>query len=267
MVSIGVFPADARGEALAISENGQIVVGYSEDTNNVGQAFRQGLNGILEGLGILPGYVKSTARGVSRDGSVIVGNCRNTSLKSQAFRWTESDGMQGLGVGVVAGFDESSVEGVSGNGAIIVGDVSSSIGGFKRRAFLWDAVQGMRDLQAVLTNQFGFNLAGWILESATAISADGTAIVGFGTNPQGKQEAWMVKLTTTQPTLIIERFSTSVVVRWPVGFSNFVLQCKGAFAPSDIWSPVTNAPVITTGEFAVTNSVAGGARYFRLKSQ
>ena len=164
------------------------------------------------------------------------------------------------GLGVLPGFRDSDAHAVSGDGSVVFG----SCGG---TAFIWDSVHGMRDLQAVLTNEYRLSLSGWILSDVTAITPDGTTIVGSGTNPQGKDEAWMVKLTTTQPTLNIRPFSTSVIVSWPMAFSNFVLQSKSSFAPTDIWSPVTSGPALSTGEFVVTNSVVDGARFFRLKSQ
>jgi hypothetical protein len=54
----------------------------------------------------------------------------------------------------------------------------------------------LRSLRDMLTNEFGLadSLAGWSLEDATAISADGRTIVGLGTNPDGNTEAWLARL-------------------------------------------------------------------------
>jgi hypothetical protein len=38
---------------------------------------------------------------------------------------------------------------------------------------------------------YSFELNGWTLNHALAISADGTVIVGNGTNPAGSREAWI----------------------------------------------------------------------------
>jgi len=57
-------------------------------------------------------------------------------------------------------------------------------------AFVWDELHGMRDLKAVLEN-FGLDLTGWSLTSATGISLDGLTIVGDGLNPEGRTEAWV----------------------------------------------------------------------------
>ena len=60
-------------------------------------------------------------------------------------------------------------------------------------AFLWDSANGIRNLKDVLVSDCGLgaSLAGWTLTFARDISADGTAIVGFGTNPSGDSEAWL----------------------------------------------------------------------------
>jgi hypothetical protein len=54
----------------------------------------------------------------------------------------------------------------------------------------------MRSLRQVLVSQFdlGANLAGWKLQSANAVSADGSFVVGCGMNPRGNREAWSAYL-------------------------------------------------------------------------
>ncbi len=43
----------------------------------------------------------------------------------------------------------------------------------------------------MLTTDFGLNLSGWTLTSAFAVSDDGKAIIGKGTNAAGKTEGWI----------------------------------------------------------------------------
>ena len=52
----------------------------------------------------------------------------------------------------------------------------------------------MRNLRAVLVETHELDLAGWTLLAATAISADGRAMAGTGTNPHGNQEGWLAVL-------------------------------------------------------------------------
>jgi hypothetical protein len=52
----------------------------------------------------------------------------------------------------------------------------------------------MRSLQEVLVKDYGLELTGWALKMAKAVSDDGLTIVGKGINPDGKEEAWLVRL-------------------------------------------------------------------------
>ena len=53
---------------------------------------------------------------------------------------------------------------------------------------------GWRRLDAALVADYGVDLAGWNLVRATAIARGGYTIGGYGTNPPGQTEAWVVQL-------------------------------------------------------------------------
>jgi probable HAF family extracellular repeat protein len=144
------------------------------------------------GLGDLPGGLFwSSAHGVSADGSVVVGGSSSAS-GLEAFRWTEAGGMVGLG-DLGGGAFGSLALGVSADGTVVVGYGRSAFSPFFD-AFIWDATNGMRSLFDVLTGEFGLDLTGWTLTAATAVSTDGLTFVGYGTNPQGKEEAWIASI-------------------------------------------------------------------------
>ncbi|MCA2692911.1 MULTISPECIES: PEP-CTERM sorting domain-containing protein [unclassified Microcystis] len=195
MVGLGDLPGGNFGSsASGVSADGSVVVGQANSPSLalVGQAFRwTQLTGMV-GLGDLQGgSFGSSASGVSADGSVVVGY-GNSANGIEAFRWTQATGMVGLG-DLPGGSFNSFATGVSGDGSVVVGignAGNSSIG----ETFIWNSSQGMRSLQAVLTNDYGLNLTGWTLREATGISADGLSIVGFGTNPNGLTEAWIARL-------------------------------------------------------------------------
>ncbi len=71
---------------------------------------------------------------------------------------------------------------------MVVGYGSSATG---QEAILWDPVNGMQRLQAVLEDQLGLDLTGWTLTVAVGISDDGNTIVGYGINPDGFTEAFI----------------------------------------------------------------------------
>jgi len=82
---------------------------------------------------------------------------------------------------------------VSRDGSVIVGYTADPS---KAGAFIWDQSHGMRNLQDVLSREFGLGqqLVGWNLGSAFSMTPDGRTIVGDGTNPTGQYENWIVHL-------------------------------------------------------------------------
>jgi probable HAF family extracellular repeat protein len=179
LVGLGQLPGGTHGSlALATSYDGSVIVGYSDFADNGGyfQAFRWTSKTGMIALGDLPGGpTGSLGRAVSADGSVVVGESW-TEDGWHAYRWTQTTGMVALdGLG-----DVSIAEGVSGDGSQIVGTISffqSPTQAERTVAFIWDAEHGMRDLNAVL-EVYGLDLQGAHLSDATAISADGSTIVG-----------------------------------------------------------------------------------------
>ena len=137
-----------------------------------------------EGLGRLGGG-DSAALAISSDGTTIVGESGN----QEAVRF-EPGGVTGLGH--LPGDSQSSARAVSADGSLVFGQSGGD-------AFIWDAVNGMRSLEDVLEIEYGLNLFGWELSLAESSSADGTTIVGYGTNPDGHSEAWLARMTTPIP--------------------------------------------------------------------
>jgi probable HAF family extracellular repeat protein len=217
---------ETRSSAGGVSSDGLVIVGQSDSEigpigdpppgcapfREVREAFRWEVadgcdpegegNPCMVGLGDLPGgAVQSLASEVSADGSVVVGESQS-DLCSEAFRW-EAGVMTGLGT--LPGTRGSSAEAVSGDGSIVVGRATSDLcppfGCFSREPFVWDETNGMRRLQTVLVDDFGLDLTGWTLTSATGISDDGSTIVGEGINPDGFNEGWIAVL---RPSLAVE---------------------------------------------------------------
>ncbi len=198
----GAAPLEALGDlpgslfhsaATAISSDGSTIVGFGTSAASGAsgsEAFRWTAAGGLQGLGDLAGgSFNSRALGVSTDGFVIVGV--GTSINGTfAFRWTDPSaggtGMMSLG-DLAGGAADSQANGLSTDGAIVVGRATTAAG---PRAFVWTQPDGMRQLSTVLAVDLNLSLAGWTLEEATAISADGMTIVGYGLAPDGQYRAW-----------------------------------------------------------------------------
>ncbi len=184
--------------ARGVSSDGSVIVGYVCNPSPclaAGQAFRW-INGTMSGLGFLPGGNGSTAFGVSLDGSVVVGfSVDATTGNHRAFRWTTANGMSDLGI---SASNNSAANAVNADGSVVVGDSNTTGGG----AFRWTAADGARSIADLLTAA-GVNFAGWSLASTTGVSADGTVIIGFGTDPSGHQEGWIARLPLPVATLQI----------------------------------------------------------------
>jgi probable HAF family extracellular repeat protein len=182
-VSLGDSPGGNNiSQAMDVTPDGKIVVG-SGSPPGAKQGFRW-----TEGTGLLSlGSLMYSANAVSVDGSAIAGIGFQNSQQG-AVRWTEQEGPVWLGnlpalQGNPAGFADD----ISADGSVIVG---GSGGDFKFEAFRWTRDSGMLRVKTIL-EQLGIDMTGWNLQTARAVSADGSVIVGTGTNPQGNSEGWL----------------------------------------------------------------------------
>jgi hypothetical protein len=95
---------------------------------------------------------------------------------------------------------------ISGDGSIVVGGASAtSESSLPFKATIWSAALGERDLADLLRSDYGLAsaFAGWGDTRASGISGDGLAITGYGTNPDGNQEAWLVILPEPASALLL----------------------------------------------------------------
>ena len=193
MVGLGDLTTEGGfSQAEGVSADGSVVVGFAYAASGY-EAFRWTAGVGMVGLTNLPGDDSGgAAYGVSADGSVVVGNAGSASTAA-AFRWTGGGGMVNLG-------SLTYPRGVSADGSVVVGGTGPSPGS----AFIWEQTHGTRSLRGVLVNDYGVSAAlnGWILSFASAISADGSTVVGQGINPTGKNEAWIARIGTT-PVIVV----------------------------------------------------------------
>lgn len=181
--------------ATGVTSDGAVVVGATDNATGTEVCYWDS-NGLTL-IGELPGGVAmGAAWAISADGSTIVGYS-NSDRGYEAFRWKDNQ-MYPLG-DFPGGFYETDARGVSADGSIIVGNYSAI--GIGHRAFIWTAQHGLRDLQQVLTDDYGLDLDGWVLTHAEAISDDGQTIVGRVSNPDGFGEAYRIRLPDMNKTV------------------------------------------------------------------
>ncbi|MCA9290937.1 MAG: hypothetical protein KDA25_07400 [Phycisphaerales bacterium] len=199
LVGLGTLPGGTIDESITgdCSSDGSIIVGAS--TSALGfEAYRWESTTGMVGLGDLPGGpVNAWATGVDATGATIVGY-GTTDAGHEAFRWTEATGMVSLG-DLPGGAHGSWAVDVSADGSVIVGFANDTGEVGDADAFIWTADAGMVDLRTLLVTQYGMGdeLSGWDLAVATSVSADGSVIGGWGTNPAGDFEGWIIRLPDT----------------------------------------------------------------------
>ena len=184
---LGDLPGGAYYAApYDISGDGSVIVGTSQ--GDYRQAMRWTESGGMVGLGDLPGGTQdSQAFAVSGDGEVVVGISR-TAAGMAGFRWTEADGMQLMGE--ASHVDELNYpQSITYSGDVVVGHSRS---GTNETALLWTLDHGARNLKELLSVDYSLDLTGWDLKSIQDITPDGRVMVGYGVNPDGQTEAWMV---------------------------------------------------------------------------
>lgn len=212
--------------AHGVNGDGSVVVGESDFPPPQGgffdvvQAFRWTEADGLQTIGGIETISRSIATAVTADGSVIVGRSTisvpsgNTiETHSRAFRWTESGGMQNLGV--LPGYEYSTATAVSDDGTVVVGVSSTTFfdnndvaGGLRfafdqSRAFYWTESGGMQDLTQLLADA-GMDMSGKTVVGATSISADGEWIGCLALTPNsepGEPVPAIASLTFTPPDL------------------------------------------------------------------
>jgi probable HAF family extracellular repeat protein len=187
---LGALPGDTVDAFLAdASADGSVLVGQSMFDQFLVQPTLWTPAGGLVGLGDLPGGLfYALGMAISDDGAVAAG-WGISDIGIEAFRWTAATGLQSLDPAGSLQFS-SVAHGISGDGTLIAGAAVQAGG-----AALWDSVHGFRAVAGLLASH-GVDLGGWVLHEAAAVERTALAVtvVGYGTNPAGKTEAWRARL-------------------------------------------------------------------------
>jgi uncharacterized membrane protein len=190
VVSLGSLDGQAS-RADDISADGSVIVGW--DDSPIGE--RRGaiwVNG-TERLLSPSGTFLGEAEAVSANGRVVVGgNAGKGIYRRQAYRWTANKGVTLLGRFRGSGSGQWGIAdalGVTDDGGVIVG----FSGGRRRTAFVWTRATGMVKLEDYLRSLGVTGFKGWRLDTAIAISGDGSTIAGWGYRPDGHVQSWIVR--------------------------------------------------------------------------
>ncbi|MHC4428034.1 MAG: hypothetical protein ACYS0D_05445 [Planctomycetota bacterium] len=182
--TLGVLNAQGTSQGTDINDANPVqVVGRASDQNNQTKAFLWDQNSGMVALQVLTSYVDCDAYGLNDDGDVV-GDCRDGAPR-EATLWLDSTGHTPQGLGFLDNTHTRSRATDINNRGQVVG--FSEDPPFIALAYIWDACNGMRDLN-LLVDASG---AGWTLREALAIN-DAGQIVGHGTNPASEQEGYLL---------------------------------------------------------------------------
>ena len=211
--------------ANGISRDGRLVFGWNDQTDG----FRSGViwrDGVPTDLTDALGGPIGEALAATRDGAVVVGGGYYTADGSEAWRWTAAGGAQPIGVlpnamahvaaapapvarspridlaspfavPILDGFlpAESFAFAVSDDGNVIVG--ASGVWPI-RTASIWTPGTGLQPLADYVTARGVTVPENWTLAAATAVSADGETIGGWGIDADGIMAAFLIDLHADQ---------------------------------------------------------------------
>lgn len=187
---------NVSSNAKGMTPDAGVVVGDIDVTDGVVACYWDSSRS-LHLLTDLPGGfgTDSTANAISADGTMIVGRATDAT-GTKAVAWDLAGNLTVLGSGLLPN-NQTSTEAyaVNRDGTCVVGRTVRDGG---QVAFLWTPADGMRVLSDVLGTR-GIDATGWTLVRATGISDDGLTIVGYGTNPTGDPEGFVVYLGTPCP--------------------------------------------------------------------
>jgi uncharacterized membrane protein len=185
------------GRAGTISANGWVIAGWDDSQDNgTGRSavtWWNGLERLVHPYALLQEVIASNS-----DGGVLVGRGHPQNL-GHAFRWVSGTGQtDDLGALVPPyynfdriGTDVSTALGVTDDGSIVVGTSASP----PVEAMVWTPETKMVPLAIYLTNRgVQGDFGKWLLLfEAAVISPDGRVMAGSGINPQGFQQAFVVR--------------------------------------------------------------------------
>ena len=179
---LGLLPGYESGSASAINNNGQIVGTCNNEMGTWSEAFIYS-NGQMTDLGKLPGTWSSAATALNANGQ-IVGTCY-----SEGFFY--SNGVM-TDLGNLPGYRFCTPEAINDSGQVVGCIQSDSVAS----AFIYSSGT-MVNLNTLISPS-----SQWSLISATGIN-DAGQIVGYGTDPAGAEEAFLLTPVPEPSTLAL----------------------------------------------------------------
>ena len=151
------------------------------------------LNSVIESrIGIPSGeeIFANTVYDLSNDGSKVVGHYKYDGQERAYIYDTRFGSIERL--------EDERNSGSTVRATTNAGEISVGRSGY---AAMSTADAGRRLIQDLLEIDYGLDLTGWRLDDARDITADGTTIIGFGRNPDGVRQNWMISGLPVVPSM------------------------------------------------------------------
>jgi len=177
----------------AISADSSIIGGWQDGITG----FRQGakwVNGTQELMTDDNGNMVGEILAMNGDASAIVGTGWSAG-DGRGWLWRAGQGMIPMGRGAIGRNIQTAPVGVTADGNTVVGIVRD-FDQFIQDGFIWTDKHGYVDLDDFVK---GKAAAGWDLQVAAAITADGSRMAGWGINPNGQLQGFIIDLGATGP--------------------------------------------------------------------
>jgi hypothetical protein len=192
---VSPFAQGAPTTAGAVTRDGTIAAGTASD--GMGNLF---VNFWAEAGATAPGMVRTMTgisdievHAMSENARYTVGTYRDTAGSNFAFV-TDSTRFIPFTMTSMPVPPRGNAWDVSDDGAFIAGDVDGSMAGMPGMvAVIWKPDGTFRPVVDILRD-FRVTPAGWVLQSALGISADGRVVVGQGVDPMGTQRGFIARL-------------------------------------------------------------------------
>jgi len=179
---VGLGSSGLNSRANDADYDGNVIVGWDENPDWGGRRPTVWVDGVMTVLESPDGFCELYA--VTPDGQIVIGNSYNTDRRfaeAAAWEWTGSTwDKQVLGSlpGTFADYGCVLPYDATADGSVVVG--SNGFDWTQYAGFIWTEETGMVDLNDFLTDNGVTLPANFDIQSLTAISDDGTVMVGFG---------------------------------------------------------------------------------------
>jgi uncharacterized membrane protein len=175
-----------------ITDDGTIVVGWQD--SEVGNRLAvKWVNGVQEHILTEAGEPNGEAIGVNSDGTVIWGTSYRYAGTGLGWLWVEGEGFTQMGTGAIGRSIQSVPLDATEDGNTVIG-ITRYFDTFTQWGWIWTEKKGWQNFDEYIK---GNKAKGWSQMIPSAISHDGRFIAGYGINPDGTVQGWVLDQKAT----------------------------------------------------------------------